>query len=130
MTSHPFKVKSSFLCAVLSIIFTLAIVKSGFSADAPTVILVGSNIEPYKEAAEGAKSALQNDHVVVVHVEADLVKLEHTMEKVSLLGPKAIIAIGSEAALAVRIGVLRAPVVYCLVVDHNEWLKQPNSWAV
>lgn len=130
LMNHLSKIKTILFSASLAILLVIATGRPGWAADTPIVILTGANIEPYQAAAEGAKKALQGERFVVVSVDAEIEKIQHVMEKVSLLSPKAIIAIGSEAALAERIGSIDSPVVFCLVVDHDEWLKRPRSWAV
>lgn len=126
LTNNRAFVTSIFLIVVLLVVSTTP----ASAVEGPVVILMGSNVEPYKAAAEGATQALGEERTVVLPVNADIDQMKHTMEKVSLLSAKAIIAVGSEAALAVRSVSITVPVVFCLVVDHNEWLKQPRSWAV
>lgn len=115
---------------VLVIVLAAYGVLPAHSSENPIVILVGPEVEAYRSAAEGAKKALQDLRTIVLPVNADLEHLKHVMEKVSLMSPKAIIAIGSEAALAVKTTPVGPPVVFCLVVDHQGWLERPRSWAV
>jgi putative tryptophan/tyrosine transport system substrate-binding protein len=115
---------------IFSIFLTLCSIQDGHAVEHSIVVLVGSDIESYRQAAEGAQKGLQGLRAVILPVHPDLQQLKYAMEKVSLMAPQVIIAIGSEAALAAKITSLPVPVIFCLVVDHHEWLRVPNSWAV
>lgn len=100
------------------------------AAERPIVILIGDNIEPYNLAAQGAKQGLQGRKTETYVLGADPGQIVHIMEKISLLSPAAVIAIGSQAALALKVNPIDPPVVFTMVVEHEQWLKRTRSWAV
>lgn len=118
------------LSATLMLILLLFRILPAHAAEQPIVILIGDNIEPYNLAARGANQGLQGRKTETVVLGTDPEQIIHTMERISLLSPAAVIAIGSQAALALKATPINAPVVFSMVVEHEQWLKQPRSWAV
>ncbi len=104
--------------------------RSALASERPIVILVGSDIAPYRSAAKGAEEKLSGDRTVTYTLDGNPDRMFHTMSKVSLVSPRAIIAIGSQAALAIKANPVNVPVIFCLVVNHAEGLEIPQSWGI
>lgn len=99
-------------------------------SEGPIVILVGADIAPYQNAAKGAREGLSGHNIVTYILDSSPDRMFYTMEKVSLVSPKAVVAIGNQAVLAIKANPINAPVVFCLVVDHANGLGIPQSWGI
>ncbi|NKE70137.1 hypothetical protein MNODULE_05195 [Nitrospiraceae bacterium HYJII51-Mn-bac16s-1-B09] len=104
--------------------------RSAEGSERPIAILVGADIAPYQSAAKGAREALSGHRTLTYLLDESPDRMLHTMEKVSLVSPRAVIAIGSQAILALKANPIDAPVVFCLVIDHEDGLEVPQSWGI
>lgn len=96
----------------------------------PIVILVSPEIEAYKVAAKGANEFLKNRKIITYTLDRQPERLQFIMEKISLVNPEAVIAIGSQAILALKIHPINSPVIFCLALNHMEALEIPDSWGI
>ncbi|HEX9757493.1 MAG TPA: ABC transporter substrate binding protein [Nitrospiria bacterium] len=96
----------------------------------PIVILKSSDIDAYQKATRGVMDALKNHPALVYNLNGDLNRIPHVMEKIDVVPPKAIIAIGSLSVLALKTVAIDAPVVFCMVVNPTEALQNPKSYAI
>lgn len=97
----------------------------------PVVIITSSNIDAYRQAESGARERLRGHKMKTYPLNGDPESIPDVVEQASLLSPQAVIAIGSLAAAALKAHPVDAPVVFCLVIDHNAALKSvPHSWAI
>jgi putative ABC transport system substrate-binding protein len=100
------------------------------AADQPIVILSSGNIEPYQVAVQGARSALLANRVVTYVLDDDPDRIAQIMRRISASAPRAIIAVGSQAVLAIKAYPVSVPVIMAMVINHLDALTIPNSWAV
>ena len=96
----------------------------------PIVILKSSDIDAYRKATRGVMDALKNHPALVYNLNGDLNRISHVMEKIEIVSPKAIIAIGSLSVLALKTVPIDTPVVFCMVVNPTEALQTPKSYAI
>ncbi len=97
----------------------------------PIVILTSSQIEAYRKAETGALETLRHQRTVTYNLDGDPNRIPHIADQISVLAPRAVIAIGGLAAMALKAHpVDDAPVVFCLVLDHAQALRLPHSWSV
>lgn len=96
----------------------------------PIVILTSSPIEAYRKAETGALETLGHQKTVTYSLNGDPNRIPHVANQISVLAPRAVIAIGGLAAMALRTHPVDAPVVFCLVLDHTRALRLPHSWSV
>jgi putative ABC transport system substrate-binding protein len=112
---------------------TLLIIFKGLSVEAsdqPIVILQSSEIEAYDLAAKGVSEVLRGRKTLIYTLAGDPNRIPYIMEKVALVSPKIVIAIGSLATLALKMEPIQVPVVFCLVVNHSDALQMKRSWAI
>jgi putative ABC transport system substrate-binding protein len=101
------------------------------AGERPVVIITSSDIDAYRQAESGARERLRGPKVKAYALNGDPESIPDAVERASLLSPQAVIAIGSLAAAALKAHPVEAPVVFCLVIDHNAALKSvPHSWAI
>jgi putative ABC transport system substrate-binding protein len=98
--------------------------------DRPVVILSSGGIEPYQVAVQGVHAALSEVRVVIYLLDENPERVAQVMNRISVLAPRAIVAVGSQAVLAIKAYPISAPTVITMVVNHWEALKIPNSWVV
>lgn len=115
------------IAGILLMIFSA---RSADAAGAPVAVVTTANVEAYQQAQKGAIEGLGDYKVTVYALNPGEELYSHLAEKLTVLSPKAIVAIGSDALLAVKTARLDVPVVFCLAVNHPEWLGLPNSWAI
>jgi putative ABC transport system substrate-binding protein len=100
------------------------------ASDQPIVILQSSEIEVYSLAAKGVGEVLKDGKALTYTLAGDPNRIPHVMEKIALVSPRLVIAIGSLATLALKMEPIHVPVVFCLVVNHSEALQMERSWAI
>lgn len=96
----------------------------------PIVVLLSPEIEAYKIAAKGAYETLKDHKRITYTLDRNPEQFRYVMEKVSLVNPEAVIAIGSQAILALKIHPINSPVIFCLALNHTEALEIPDSWGI
>ena len=104
--------------------------RSTEGADRPIVILTSAPIDAYQQAEAGALAGLRPHRTVTYTLDGDPNRIPHVGDQLSLISPKAVIAIGSLAVMALKAHPVDAPVIFCLVVDHTRALSLPRSWAI
>ncbi len=100
------------------------------ASDRPIVILQSSEIEAYDQAAKGVGEVFNHTKTVTYTLAGDPNRIPYVMEKIALVSPKLVIAIGSLATLALKMEPIHVPVVFCLVVNPSEALQMERSWAI
>ena len=100
------------------------------ASERPIAILKSDDVEAYNSAAKGVLEALKGQNTQTYTLSGDVNRIDHVMEKVSLVSPKAVIAVGSLAVLALKVHPINVPVVFCLVVNHSKALEIPGSWGI
>lgn len=103
------------------------------AGDDPIVILTSSQIEAYQQAAAGARERVdgRRQKILTYTLNGDANLIPYVGDQLSLIAPKAVIAIGGLAATALATRPIDAPVVVSVVVDHTNALSRvPHSWAV
>src|SRR5581483_10731130 len=86
--------------------------------------------DAYKIAAKGAKELFRFRKTITYTLDREPEKLRYVMEKVSLADPEAVIAVGSQAILALKMHPINSPVVFCLTLNDREALEVPDSWGI
>lgn len=115
----------------LTLLFLIAVQTTPTkAADQPIVILSSSNLEPYQIAVQGAQSGLSSDRVATYILDENPDRLLQIMKRISASAPRAIIAVGSQAILAIKAYPVSAPVIMTMVINHLDALTIPDSWAV
>ncbi len=121
------------LLMIILVVLLIMITFNGLSVEAsdqPVVILQSSEIEAYNLAAKGVGEVLKGRKTLTYTLAGDPNRIPHVMEKIALVSPKLVIAIGSLATLALKMEPIRVPIVLCLVVNPSEALQLERSWAI
>jgi putative ABC transport system substrate-binding protein len=117
--------------AIVAAAVVAAVPWSARAGERPFVIIKSSDIDAYREAESGARDRLRGHPVIRYALDGDPDSIPDVAEQVSLLSPRGVVAIGSLAAAALKAHPVEAPVVFCLVIDHNPALKSVrHSWAI
>lgn len=116
---------------VLLFAFAAGLPPIAHAEDHPVVILTSSRIDAYQQAEAGVRDRLRKRRTLSYTLDGDPNLIPFVGRQLSLLKPSAIVAIGGLAAVTLKAHPVEAPVVFCLVVDHNHALDGlPQASAV
>ncbi|HUK55251.1 MAG TPA: ABC transporter substrate-binding protein [Nitrospiria bacterium] len=113
-----------FLCLVFWT--TTVVLQPAGAFSAQVAVIKSQDLLPYDQAVEGFRRQTQTD-VVEYNMRGNADEGAKIVEQVKRLKPAAVLAVGSKAAGLAKAGLPGIPLVYCLVIDPNQYGLQNGN---